>query len=53
MLSPLALRELADKYPAPLILDEEAGDKIFSHKSLFSLPAHVQVRSEEPKDWER
>lgn len=47
------LRKLVDKHPAPVILEQDIESKVFTHKSFYSLPAHVQVRSEEPADWER
>ncbi len=47
------LRQLADRNPAPLLFESDVEDKVFTHKSLLSLPAHAQMREEEPADWER
>jgi len=44
------IRRLAD---LPLIFDLEMEEKVFSHKSLFAKPAHVQVEDNEPQDYER
>ncbi|KAG8834280.1 hypothetical protein FRC20_007497 [Serendipita sp. 405] len=47
------LQTLVDGHPCPIILDETLLSRVFSHKSLFARPAHVQIAEDEPEDWER
>lgn len=47
------LQTLVEQNPTPFILDPEEEARAYSHKSLFGLPAHVQIAPEEPRDWER
>lgn len=47
------LQKVVDTNPAPFLLEEGDIEKVFSHKSLFGLPAHIQIAEEEPRDWDR
>ncbi|KAG8834338.1 hypothetical protein FRC17_009106 [Serendipita sp. 399] len=47
------LQTLVDRNPAPLILDTTQLSRVFNHKSLFALPAHIEFTESEPEDWER
>jgi hypothetical protein len=53
MPSKTAIRRLVNEVPLPVLLDPENEQRVFSHKSLFALPAHIQVAEDEPRDWER
>jgi hypothetical protein len=48
-----ALRQIVDVNPAPEIFDADTKEKVFTHKSLYPIPAHIQLSEFEPRDWER
>lgn len=48
-----SLYEFARQNPLPFLCDSETESLVFSHRSLFGLPAHIQLAEEEPQDYER
>ncbi|PVF94499.1 ribonuclease III [Serendipita vermifera] len=53
MPSKASLKRLVDEVSLPMLMDPENELRVFSHRSLFALPAHEQNPDVEPQDWER
>jgi hypothetical protein len=49
----VALRRVVDENPAPEIFDADLEEKVFTHRSLYPISAHIQITEHEPRDWER
>jgi len=47
------LRQIVDDNPVPEIFDSDIKEKVFTHRSLYPIPAHTRVTEAEPRDWER
>jgi hypothetical protein len=49
----VALQRVVDGNPVPEIFDPDMEGKVFTHRSLYPTPAHIQITEHEPRDWER
>lgn len=47
------LRQIVENNPVPELFDPEIKERVFTHRSLHPIPAHVKIATEEPRDWER